>query len=102
MRTVKPGYIMLHFKHELNPDDPIAKYLYIIRNIARDSNVDYWNEDTGEGYIVIYENRLTGIVWARSYQEFISEVDPNKYPDIAMKYRFSRTDVDGNIIGDGE
>ena len=102
MRKFESGEFMVHFKHELHPEDPITKYLYIIKDIARDSSKDKWNEDTGEGYIVTYKNVLTGIVWARPYPEFISEVDHDKYPDIAMKYRCSRCDALGNIIGDGE
>lgn len=102
MRTVKPGNIMIHFKHELYPDESITKYLYTIETIARDSSKDNWDEDTGDGYIIIYKNIFDGIAWARPYQEFISEIDHDKYPDVAMKYRFSRCDDMGNIIGDGE
>lgn len=31
-------------------------------------------------------------IWARDYDEFLSEVDRNKYPDIKQKYRFELVD----------
>lgn len=37
---------------------------------------------------VVYQNIETSEVWVRDYEEFLSEVDHNKYPDVQQKYRF--------------
>ena len=72
MRNIKIGGIYKHFKD---------KY-YVILDIVTDC------EDINNK-IVIYkalygENK----VWARNYDDFISEVDHNKYPEVIQKYRF--------------
>ena len=35
-------------------------------------------------------------IFARSYDMFMEEVDPEKYPDIRQRYRFEKTD--GRIL----
>jgi len=37
---------------------------------------------------VVYQNVENGDTWIRDYEEFLSEVDHTKYPDIKQKYRF--------------
>ena len=37
---------------------------------------------------VVYKH--DGEIWIRKKDEFLSEVDHNKYPDIKQKYRFER------------
>ena len=76
MRVVKIGGIYKHFKN---------KY-YVILDIVNDCEKD--NEK-----IVIYKSLYDGYkVWSRNYNDFISEVDHNKYPDIVQKYRFEEVD----------
>ena len=68
MREVKVGKKYKHFK---------GKEVKVLM-LAKDS------EDLSE--IVIYEH--DGEVWARKKDEFLSEVDHQKYPDVKQKYRF--------------
>ena len=37
---------------------------------------------------VVYQNTKNDEVWIRDYEEFLSEVDHQKYPNIKQKYRF--------------
>lgn len=76
MREIKVGSIYKHFKN---------KY-YIVLDIVNDCES---NNEKEHGKIVIYK-ALYGEykVWARNYNDFISEVDHIKYPNIIQKYRF--------------
>ncbi len=40
--------------------------------------------------VVIYENVDDKKRWARKYNDFISLVDREKYPDVKQKYRFEK------------
>ena len=37
---------------------------------------------------VVYKNVENGEIWIRNKNEFLSEVDHKKYPDVEQKYRF--------------
>ncbi len=37
---------------------------------------------------VIYNHQDNGELWVRDKNEFLSEVDHQKYPDVKQKYRF--------------
>lgn len=54
---------------------------YSIVTIGKDSN----NLDNLVIYKALYGE---GQVWVREYNEFFSEVDKEKYPEIKQKYRF--------------
>ena len=41
-----------------------------------------------EEMMVVYEHEGTGVIWARPYDMFISNVDREKYPDVEQEYRF--------------
>ena len=70
MRDIKIGNRYRHFKG----------HLYEVISIAKDC--EYLKE------MVVYRNVETGEDWVREKQEFLSEVDHNKYPDVKQKYRF--------------
>lgn len=38
--------------------------------------------------LVVYSSKEDGKTWARPYDEFMSEVDREKYPESNQKYRF--------------
>ena len=71
MREVKVGHLYKHFKGK--------KYKVLM--IAIDAST--------EEKLVIYQAQYKDkIIWARPYNEFISEVDHVKYANVKEKYRF--------------
>ena len=69
-RKVKINGLYKHFKG----------HIYKVLAIAKDC------EDLS--LKVVYENIDTKEIWVRDYEEFLSPVDHNKYPDVSQKYRF--------------
>ncbi len=98
IRKINNGDFYLHFKNELNKEEPITKYLYIIKEIAINAS----NNVKEVSNFVIYKNILTGKVYARDINEFMSFIDVKKYSNIKQKFRFAKCDALGNIIGGGE
>ena len=76
MRKVEIGTLYKHFKG----------HIYKVIDIVNDC------ESTSDKLekVVIYENIEDHIRWARKYNDFISLVDKEKYPDIKQKYRFEK------------
>lgn len=74
-RNWKAADIVKHFKGNK----------YIIVGIATEAT----NNDEQNKQKVVYK-RLdgTGGLWVRDLEEFNSEVDHEKYPDVEQKYRF--------------
>ena len=74
MRSIKVGKLYKHFKG----------HIYKVIDIVYDC------ESVGEKLekVVIYENVEDKMRWARKYNDFISLVDKEKYPDVKQKYRF--------------
>lgn len=83
---IKSGDIVKHFKRSQaikdidNPDDMV--YLYEV--ISTDVN----HTETGERLVVYRALYGDKKIYARPYDMFMSEVDREKYPDVAQKYRF--------------
>ena len=70
MREVLINKVYHHFKgHD-----------YRVLNIAKSTD--------DLSLLVVYENTDTHEVWVRTYEEFTSLVDTNKYPSVKQKYRF--------------
>ena len=81
MREVKVGQIYKHFKN---------KY-YIVLDIVNDCES---NNKEKPNKIVIYQALYDKhLKWARPLENFASEVDHRKYPNIKQKYRFEEVDV---------
>ena len=55
---------------------------YKVLDVARHS-------ETGE-VLVVYQD-MSGCIWARHYDMFMSKVDREKYPDAKQKYRFQHS-----------
>ena len=76
MREIEKGKIYKHFKGNL------YQVLDIVNDSASNNEKEY---DKVVIYRALYGEHLT---WARSYEEFASEVDHEKYPEVTQKYRF--------------
>ena len=76
------GDLVIHFKHELDVLENQIKYIYLIKEIAQ-------HTETGEIF-VIYQNVVSGLVYARPYDMFMSVVDSKKYPQIKSLYRMTK------------
>ena len=55
---------------------------YQVLNVAR-------HTETKE-VLVVYQD-MSGCIWARPYDMFMSKVDREKYPDATQKYRFQHS-----------
>ena len=76
MREVKKGRVYRHFKGDY----------YLVEDIARHC-------ETGDMHVVyrmLYED---GGLWIRPLEDFLSEVDHDKYPQCTQKYRFELQEI---------
>ena len=81
MREVLINKVYHHFKgHD-----------YRVLNIAKSTD--------DLSLLVVYENTDTHEVWVRTYEEYTSLVDTNKYPKEKKKFRFELKNEGGNENG---
>lgn len=76
MRTIKRNEIYRHFK---------GNY-YLIIDIALDC-------ETLEKMVLYRGLYEEAPLWVRSYDDFIKEVDHEKYPNVKAKYRFEKCHI---------
>lgn len=69
------------------------KYLHFKGNVYELLNIATHTE-TGEQFAV-YKSLKDGKVWIRPLEMFVSEVDHEKYPNVAQKYRFELMKMEG-------
>lgn len=87
MRTIKPGYYR-HFKGGLYNVIGIATHTE-----TGDDFVIYTRVATPDGK---FDN--SGLIYARPYEMFASEVDHKKYPHIEQLWRFERSYIQPGVI----
>lgn len=63
-----------------------AKYRHFKGNVVEVLAIGKDSEDLS--LKVIYKHIDEDTIWVRGYDEFLSEVDHNKYPNVKQKYRF--------------
>ena len=86
MRKVKEGQLYKHFKG----------HSYKVLMIAYDS--DKYNENNPlDSRMVVYQNVESKEIWVRPYDEFVSEVDHEKYPNVKQKYRFKEVKLESKV-----
>ena len=61
---------------------------YEVIALAKDSN------DLSS--VVVYKNVDTNEIWTRNKDDFLSEVDHIKYPNVKQKYRFELIEEESN------
>lgn len=82
MKRFKSNDIVRHFKRE-TVSDLSTEYLYLVVGEAIDTVTD----KSVVVYRALYGDKL---LYTRPVEEFESEVDKEKYPNIKQKYRFER------------
>lgn len=76
MREIQLHRVYEHFKGDR----------YLVEDIAKDSET--------EEQMVIYRKLYgDGSLWVRRLDNFLSEVDHEKYPDVEQRYRFELLDI---------
>lgn len=79
MREITEGKTYKHFK---------GNY-YKVLHIAFDAESDDINEPIK---LVVYKSNHDDRIWVRSYDNFASKVDKEKYPNAEQEYRFMEVD----------
>ena len=78
-RELKINQLYRHFKGDL----------YLTVDVELDS-------DTTKP-VVIYRNLHDLSLWTRDLEEFLSEVDTDKYPNAIQKYRFEEIELEKHV-----
>ncbi len=84
-RDIRVGDIVRHFKREW-VDEKTSEYLYKVLAFAQ-------HTENGEQLVVYQAMYAPFKICARPYDMFMSEVDKEKYPNVAQKYRFEKLEI---------
>lgn len=87
-QRINNGDIVQHFKKEIYQGNDANMYLFkVISTNARFTDT-YKKAVVYEALYSTDNGVKHGDIFVREYNEFMSEVDHEKYPNIAQKYRF--------------
>jgi len=89
-RKFKAGDIVSHFKCT-EADKIIAPNMHKYK-IIYIGNIFDTNTDTKKKSVIYEALYQEGMVFQRDYDEFMSEVDHEKYPSAKQKYRFEKVE----------
>lgn len=89
-RGFKAGDIVRHFKCT-ETDKIISPNMYKYK-IIYIGNIFDTNTDTMKKSVIYKALYDGGLVFQRDYDEFMSEVDHEKYPSAKQKYRFEKVE----------
>ncbi|MBE6837391.1 MAG: DUF1653 domain-containing protein [Ruminococcus sp.] len=90
MKRIEKGDIVKHFKRELS-DTTLNPHIYLYEVIGEAMHTE--TEERLIIYKALYGDKKC---YARPYEDFFSEVDREKYPQITQKLRFERVFVVDN------
>ena len=85
---VKVGNTVKHFKYETASDEDKKnrKYIYQVLDFATDTH-------TGRPVVLYMAVNRVKTIYKRDYEEFISTVDREKYPNVKQEYRFEVVEI---------
>ena len=88
-RDIRIGDIVRHFKYETLTDEERSRNLYKYKILGTGVDTQHWKN------VVIYQ-ALYGkfITYVRPFEEFMSIVDDEKYPDIKQVFRFVKDSLE--------
>ena len=94
---ISNGDIVTHFKYGGNTNKEKQDNLYKYKVIEMNAH-ETDNYERVVVYQALYNNAKKGIkygdIFVRKYEEFMSEVDREKYPQYTQRYRFEVEDDD--------
>ena len=76
MREIQLHRVYKHFKGDC----------YLVEDLAHDC-------ETEEPLVIYRKLYGDGSLWVRRLEDFLSEVDRGKYPDVQQRYRFELLDI---------
>ena len=80
MQELKLKRVYRHFKGDY----------YLTEDVARSA-------ETEEEYVVYRKLYGDGALWFRKLEDFLSEVDREKYPDCSQRYRFELQEIESVV-----
>lgn len=80
MQELKLKRVYRHFKGDY----------YLTEDVARDA-------ETEAEYVIYRKLYGDGSLWIRKKEDFLSEVDRDKYPDCPQQYRFALQEIESVV-----